>query len=601
MRAAGALCLFLCLLARDAVARDYDELGKLEKQAVDEALAAQGLSPDAAPDGKRIGRVHVFTHDVFTEDDLFFQIPLAGLPWRHLRFLHRPTRDWAIRRELLFQPGDLYRGEIIAEATRKLWDPSLSSVVVILPVKAAEPGSVDVAVVTRDVWSLRLNTDFELQQGQLTWFTGSLAENNLFGWRKQAAAVFEMDQGRMSLGPTYVDPNIAGTRLTFSASVRAIYERRIGTLEAGAFEGWSFSSALNYPFWSLARRWAASLGFSHADSVARSFVGSQLRRVSFICPPPSDPRGDACAEATGVPWMYRTRSTGLQGAVWRAFGGDVLQRVGVGYDFSVVRPSFTDDFPPDAQLRAQFAARYFPRSELTSGLFARYQVFTPRYLVYRDLNTFDLRENVRLGPSLDAALTRAEPLLGSERAWNGASASVAWTLAAGGGLQIASLGGSARLEGGRVVDRSASASLYAASPVLVRALRLVASASGSAISDFTYASFLGLGGESGLRGYTIGDFLGRGARVITHLEARSMAFSVASLRVGGLLFHDAGHAADSVSALRLHHDVGAGLRVLIPQLNAYVLRADWAFALQHTARTRAGWPGRFTVGFQQIF
>ena len=45
----------------------------------------------------------------------------------------------------------------------------------------------------------------------------------------------------------------------------------------------------------------------------------------------------------------------------------------------------------------------------------------------------------------------------------------------------------------------------------------------------------------------------------------------------------------------------AGARWLIPQLNSAVLRFDWAFALQNSAYTRAGWPGRFMAGFEQAF
>jgi len=50
------------------------------------------------------------------------------------------------------------------------------------------------------------NEDFEAAQNQLIYFTGSLSENNLFGWRKYLAAVFVMDQGEMAFGPQYIDP-----------------------------------------------------------------------------------------------------------------------------------------------------------------------------------------------------------------------------------------------------------------------------------------------------------------------------------------------------------------------------------------------------------
>jgi len=83
-----------------------------------------------------------------------------------------------------------------------------------------------------------------------------------------------------------------------------------------------------------------------------------------------------------------------------------------------------------------------------------------------------------------------------------------------------------------------------------------------------------------LRGYPVGEFVGYGAQLVGHIEARTMALKLAFLRLGGLLFFDAGHAAADAGSLTLYSDVGFGLRLLIPQLNIYSLRADWAFPLR---------------------
>ncbi len=109
-----------------------------------------------------------------------------------------------------------------------------------------------------------------------------------------------------------------------------------------------------------------------------------------------------------------------------------------------------------------------------------------------------------------------------------------------------------------------------------------------------------MGGESGLRGYGLNEFRGQ-ARFIAHLEARSRPLALGALRFGGIAFYDVGHAAPSVSDLRPHQDVGVGLRLLIPQLNFYVLRVDWAFPLQRGETTKPGWPGRVSAGFRQVF
>jgi hypothetical protein len=587
-----ALVVPALVLALSSTARAFtlDELGALEREAVDEALAGRGLVADPAPEGKRIGQIHVVNQPVFSPRDWRFQL---------FNVLHWTTRESIIRREVLFASGQPYDQELLDETTRLLRaDPSYSSVVVIVPVASAVPGSVDLLIVTRDIWSLRLNTDFEAQQGHLVFFTGSLAENNLFGRRKRLALVFEMDQGAMALGPSYVDPNIAGTRLTLSSSVRALFRR-----DGGNLEGSSSSTVLAYPLYSLASRWAASVSVGHSNSIARAFVGNDLARVDFK---------DTPEEERWV-WMYRVRSAAVTSNVVRRYGRNVIQQISGGHEYSVVRPSFTPDFPEDPQARADFARLLFPRSERVSAVFLGYSLFTPRYRSYRDLNSFDLREDRRLGPSADARISVAARALGGEGDFYRVGAGAGWVFAGKGGYQSVGVRWGARLEGGQMVDHTYSVGTYLASPIIARAFRVVTQANATVLLDDTQRALYSVGGDSGLRGYTIGDQRGQTVAA-ANLEVRSRPLSVASFRLGGLVFGDVGDAADpttgsgtvvravrSLRRLSLLADVGVGMRLLIPQLNSYVLRIDWAFPTVSSTLTPAGWPGRISAGFRQVF
>ncbi|HET6279865.1 MAG TPA: BamA/TamA family outer membrane protein, partial [Polyangia bacterium] len=295
--------------------------------------------------------------------------------------------------------------------------------------------------------------------------------------------------------------------------------------------------------------------------------------------------------------------------------------VGLDYGIATNRPSFTDDFPStDPAVREEFARQVFPLSQRVAAVSLGYTIFTPRWLTYRDLNTFDLREDLTLGPSAGVSVGKAAQFLGSDPEYVGLAANGAWTLALGGGLQSVSAGWGARLHSGQISDQTFSGNLYYASPVLRRVLRVVASASATTIVDDQRRRSFSLGGSNGLRGYAIGDFFAPNTDpdksiAVGHLEVRSMALKVISLRLGGLLFYDLGgvslgtapeggvarRAFESIKTLQLHQDLGFGLRLLIPQFNAYVIRVDWAFATDSTMFTRAGWPGRFSAGFQQIF
>jgi hypothetical protein len=587
MRALGALGL-LVLLTGTAVARD--ELGPLERQALDDALEARGLVVDPAPAGKTIGQIQVLNHDVFSKRDWRFQ-------WFN-RF-HRTTRESLISREALFRPGQPYRQDLINETRRNLQHPDLSSVVVIVPVVAAQPGTVDVLIVTRDVWSLRLNTDFAIEKGRLLRLSASLSENNLFGWRKQVALVFDMDQGSMGVGPVYIDRNVAGTRLTLTSAASALLSR-----ESGRLEGSTASTTIRYPLFSLASKWGGRVNVYHSNGMVRDFLKFDLRRIDIRSTPQQE----------SLPFIYRLRQFGTGASVVRQFGTRVIQQVSAAYGYSVVRPSFTPDFPDDPVARANFARERFPRSERVSSVSAGYYLYTPRYVTYRDLDTFDLREDRGLGPSASATVSRAVRFLGSDRDFVGVGASAGWTFAFREGLQGISAGWSSRIDHGRVIDQNYSASAYAATPILARALRVIGSAGAVAVVNDTGNVQYALGGDNGLRGYAVGDLQGT-ARMIGHLEVRSLALSVASFRLGGVAFYDVGDAASpaqgtgigpvratrAVLRLRPHSDVGVGLRLLIPQLNAYVLRLDWAVPLTSTPTTRAGSLRWFFVSFRQAF
>ena len=73
------------------------------------------------------------------------------------------------------------------------------------------------------------------------------------------------------------------------------------------------------------------------------------------------------------------------------------------------------------------------------------------------------------------------------------------------------------------------------------------------------------------------------------------------LRVGAVAFYDGGGAANSFGQMKLFHDVGFGLRALVPQSSAQLFRFDLAFPLVAAQGIPAGWPPRFIAGFDSYF
>lgn len=585
------------LIALLVASSGYQDLGQLEREAVDDALAARRLEIDPAPEGKRVDWVWVVNLDIF--------LPRDRVPLLWVNHFHRTTREQHVRRESLLQVGDVYRQALADETMRNLQDAALSNVVVVLPVKTREPNSVDVLIVTRDLLSIRLNQDFEYQAGQLIYYTASLSENNVMGWRKNAAISFVMRQGDIWFGPNYIDPNVLGSRLKLQVAFNWIWSRQLGHIAAGPSEGSSSRVRLEYPLYSLASRWGAFTDFSHFIGVKRQFYGADLATIALDDPNAKCGRpGNSTSNPGAVPCLFRDRSLGGTSGVTRSFATDrLVHRLTLGHELTLRRTSLPQDFPADPELATRFADRVMPPAQRTSIPTFQYEVFTPNYRVYRDLNTFDFREDWRLGPHATFKIGRASELVGSDFAFTNLSASADWTADAGDGLQSFAASWEARIRGSDVTDQVITARTTLASPVLARTLRLVASGEAAFIVDDRLNRGYAVGGQSGLRGYPVGAFGGLGARAyyLAHVEARTMPLKAWFLRVGGLAFVDAGHAATGARDLALYEDVGVGVRLLLPHLNTYTLRADWAFPLRPLGGLPAGWPGRASLGFRQVF
>jgi hypothetical protein len=452
---------------------------------------------------------------------------------------------------------------------------------------------VDLLVVTRDIWSLRMNSQFEVQDNVLTLLSISLSENNVFGLRKQAAFVFDMDLGQFSLGPQYIDKNIAGTRLQLQTRWSALFSR-----STSEFEGTSSTTIFAYPLWSLRSKWGASIVATHFDSTVRQFLGPDLRLYD----------NPDTFELELIPRTFDFRVFGLETSGVRSFGDAVKHRLTAGHTLSIRRPSVQDDFgqqgialPTKERVeiaRAAFERDVLPRSERVSAVFVRYNVFTPEFIVYRDLDSYDLPEDARLGPEASVELSSALQIIGSEENFLGVGAGAGWTFdLARDGLIGADVNGSGRIQGDDFRDGSFGASVRFATPRVASAARLVGRVAYAQLIDDTNNNFLSVGGDSGLRGFAIAQFTGQ-LRVRGNLEVRSMPIRILFSRVGGLAFWDVGHAADRLAELSLQQDVGIGVRAIVPQLQPFVFRLDYAIPL--TGDT-AGFPGRFSAGIAQAF
>jgi len=445
-------------------------------------------------------------------------------------------------------------------------------------------------IVTRDIWSLRLNTAYTYQQGKLTNLTISLSENNLLGRRDLFSAALTMDQGSIAVGPLFIDKNLLGEHLDFRVRVDDILTRddltKHSTLHS---EGSDSTITLSRPLWALSSEWGAGATFTHRFAIDRQFLGTKLRTFDYVDP-------DTMA-ITAFDRQYEMRRWSTNAFVTRQWGDDVKQQLSFGHTVTSQRPRPLAEFDGNAAQRAAFIAGVLPRSEVTSVPYIEYALFQPRYRTLRNISTFDLAEDVRSGPDLDIVLGFGLKLLGSDQNFQRLSSAVGWTIpwTRDGYVRVsAGLGG--RYQQGRFIDDTATGLVRVTAPPAWDAVRFLAQSSLSTRWNDTQNGFLAIGSDSGLRGFGINEFAGQRS-FNAQLEARTLPYPVWVLWVGAVAFYDLGGAGDALKSLPLHQDAGLGLRILIPQISAQLWKFDFAVPFDGVNRGKV----RFLAGFGSEF
>lgn len=568
--------------ARDPNCDWLATLSSLERASVKRGLVARGYELEPSPWGKVVGAVRVYNEDVFAERD-----PVLSFFNR----FHYTSRESVVLGEVVVRAGEVWDQERVQESARRLRDPLWSSVVAVVPVKSREPGKVDLLVVTRDVWSLRLNTQYTFQLGSLTNLNIALSENNFLGTRNVLALGFTMNQGSIATGPLFIDKNVFNKYIDFRARVDAILERE-AFLDEGEWkrEGSQSTVAISKSLASLADSWGGGLSFNHRFAIDRSFRGLDLRTYDN----PDTPETEA------LPFIYRMRRWGVNAYALRQLGGKALKhQITFGHGVDSQRPRVLEGFPGDDIARAAFERDVLPRSERTSVTYVTYGLFTPRFRTFRNVGTYDLAEDVRFGPDLDVNYGVAFRSLGSSSRFQRAGISLGWTFPIfRDGFFRLSAGLNTRLQhegDADFIDNSASGTLRVVTPSISLG-RLVTQTTIATRWDDRQNAFYTNGSDDALRGFLINQFFGD-RLVRSQWELRSVPVPVWVLRGGLVAFYEIGSAANSFRRMELHQDVGIGFRVLIPQTSREPFRFDLAFPLDGETRGRP----QFIAAFESAF
>jgi outer membrane protein assembly factor BamA len=191
--------------------------------------------------GARIGAVRLDRRDLFDVASGDSDTTLSRLANR----LHIPTREAVIENQLLIRSGDPFDPRLLDESARLLRDTRYLRDAEIRPV-AYHDGTVDVDVVTQDVWTLNPGFSIGRAGGKST--SGfEVEELNLLGLGTQLGLAFKSGIDRDSTSVYYRDRQLGKSRWDLSLKYSDNSDGRLG------------ETSFEHPFYALDSRWAAGV------------------------------------------------------------------------------------------------------------------------------------------------------------------------------------------------------------------------------------------------------------------------------------------------------------------------------------------------------
>lgn len=556
-------------------------LSAYERETVDMVVDSLGVEIEPEPEGKIIESIEVRPLDV-----LEYRDPLPEPLIDFLNFFHVTSRPFTVEREVLQRVGQRYRQELIEETARNLRSIRQFSLALAIPLRGSRPDKVRLLVITKDIWSLRMNSDFRIAGGNLERLLLQPSEENLFGTHHSVSAQFILEPDTYSLGGRYKIPRIGDSWLEGSASINVIVNKDTGDAE-GSFG----TLAYGQPLYSFAAEWAWSGSFAWRNEITRRFIGIELDTYDAAVTPEDD----------AIPYVYDSDLIAGAYQLTRSFGRGIKHNFTGGAEASRLAYTLNDTGGAGAAAVDEFRREALPVSDTRVYPFIQYRTKTTRYMEVLDFETMGLQEDYRLGHDFMLKLYPVTTALNSSRDFFGTFASASYTVPMADGLVRPYVESRTEVESNRVADAHLTGGMRVVTPRLGIG-RLV-------LDGFyldRYRNFLNaqqqLGGSTRLRGYPTGAFLGEDT-VAANLEYRSRPLKVETLYASGTLFFDTGDAFDGASDLQLKQSAGFGLRILFPQLDRSVFRADWGLPLTKVPELgiTGPFPGDIVITFRQAF
>jgi hypothetical protein len=535
-------------------------LSGYEKESLKIALDDTGGQLDPSPQGKVVEGMDMVPLDVIERRDPAPQF---------LNWFHATSRPRIIEQDVLLHVGDRYDQQLVDETERNLRQQPQLSVVLIVPTRGSAPDRVRLLVITKDVWSLRLNWDPVFVNGALQSLYLQPSEENLFGLHKTLNANILLARATYTLGAGFIDPRIAGTRLQAAATANVIINCRTGGVEGstGTFQ-------YGKPLYSTRTEWAWVTAAAWSEGIVRP--AGVLGRS--IC---SDDRAVPLDFAStrgidNVPYQYHEDVIAGQAAVVRSFGSVFKHDISFGVETD--RRVYD---PPDLSAHPQIVREQFngliPVSDTRISPFVQLHEYHNKFFRVLDVETMGLQEDYQLGHDVWLRAYPAFRAVGSTRNLLGLYGGVGYTLPILDGFARPYVTTSVQISNPSQTDGEFLAGARLVTPKLPFGRLVLDGYILNRFDNYLNPSQV-LGGTTRLRGYRTQAFVGPNV-VVGNAEVRSRSVEILHVYFGAVAFYDVGDAFHSFSTMKLRQGAGAGLRIAFPQIQRAVFRVDFGFPL----------------------
>jgi hypothetical protein len=574
-----------------------------EQETIDDVLRSLGAKVEPSPEGKVVERIDVVPIDVFEKRD-----PLP----RWLNVFHATSRTAVIRREVLLHEGDHYKQVLADDTIRNLRRLPQLSVVLVVTAQGTAADHVRLIVITKDVWSIRLNWDVVLTSSgagsgliplglQIEQLDLQPAEWNVAGTHHTASGLFVLQPSAYTLGLGYEIPRIDRSRVAADAAANIVINRA-----SGSPEGSAGSLIAGQPIYSGLTQWAWDGDTEWTDTIVRNYQNGQP--TSFV----------DTMTGQSVPFQYRDREYVAAYHVTRSFGWDVKHDLRLGVAMSQAR--FSTNFSGvDPRTVADFESNNVPVSNTRVGPTIQYHSYTKRYLRVVDIESLALQEDVGLGHDVVVRFQPSLKALGSSLDLFATYAAAQYTVPLRDGFFRVAFAADTEPGSDKIVNASISPFAHLVTPTVADLGRIVLDGTmlyrwrdgfnitGACPGQSVWGPFdpcaVFLGGTDRLRGFPTNYFSGWKDFVSYNVEVRSRPVEILTCQLAGVAFYDAGSAFSDIGQIRTFQSVGFGVRALFPWLDREVFSADVGFPLERPIdQNGAPIPGfGFLVSFGQAF